>query len=157
MKVAMANDHAAVSMKNEIRRMLESQGIEVINFGTDTDASVDYPDYAVMAARAVADGSADFGIVMCGTGIGISIAANKVPGIRCGLCKDVTDARLTREHNDANMLAMGARTTGLETAKDITNTFLSTPFSQGPNHIRRIAELAALDQEQPGADNLELL
>lgn len=147
MKVAIANDHAAVSMKNEIRRMLETQGVEVINFGTDTDASVDYPDYAVMAARAVADKEADYGIVICGTGIGISIAANKVPGIRCGLCKDVTDAKLTREHNDANMLALGARTTGMETAKDIVNTFLATPFSNGVNHVRRIAELAALDRQ----------
>ncbi len=145
MKIAMANDHAAVGMKKEIHKMLEDEGYTVINFGTDTEDSCDYPDYAEKCARAVANGEADQGIVICGTGIGISIAANKVPGIRCGLCHDVTTARLTREHNDANMLAMGARTTGMETAKDIVHAFLNTPFSEGVNHIRRIEKLAALD------------
>ena len=89
MKIAMANDHAAVAMKNEIKKMLEEEGYEVINFGTDTNDSVDYPDFGSACARAVANKEADFGIVICGTGIGISIAANKIPGIRCGLCKDV--------------------------------------------------------------------
>lgn len=141
MKIAIANDHAATQMKKEIVKMLESQGHEVINFGTDEETSVDYPIYARKAAQAVVNQEADKGIVICGTGIGISIAANKVPGIRCGLCKDVTDARLTREHNDANMLSLGARTTGLETAKDIVHTFLETDFSNGENHIRRIGLL----------------
>lgn len=145
MKIVMANDHAAVSMKKVIAQMLEKEGYEIINLGTDTEDSVDYPDYGAAAARKVANGEADCGIVICGTGIGIGIAANKVPGIRCGLCKDVTDARLTREHNDANMLSMGARTTGLETAKDIVHAFLETPFSQGANHVRRIEKLAKLD------------
>ena len=145
MKIVMANDHAAVDMKNEIKKMLESQGYEVINIGTDTSDSVDYPDYGSKAAKMVAEQEADYGIVLCGTGIGISISANKVPGIRCGLCKDVTDAKLTREHNDANMLSLGARTTGLETAKDIVQTFLNTPFSQGSNHLRRIEKLAKMD------------
>ncbi|WP_019893513.1 ribose 5-phosphate isomerase B [Allobaculum stercoricanis] len=144
-RIVIGNDHAAVAMKNEIKSMLESKGYEVINVGTDTNDSVDYPEFGQKAAMAVVNHEADFGIVICGTGIGISIAANKVPGIRCGLCKDVTDARLTREHNDANMLAMGARTTGLETAKDIVETFLNTPFSQGVNHIRRIEKLAKID------------
>lgn len=148
MKIAMANDHAAVEMKKEIQRMLEEEGYEVLNFGTDTTESVDYPDYAKKAADAVAGGEADYGIVICGTGIGIGMAANKVKGIRCGLCHDVTTARLTREHNDANMLSMGARTTGMETAKDIVHTFLNTPFSEGANHIRRIQKLAALEEEQ---------
>lgn len=145
MKIAIGNDHAATTRKNEIRRMLEEEGYEVINFGTDTDESVDYPDYAAMVARAVRDGEADCGILICGTGIGMSMAANKIPGIRCGLCRDVTEARLTREHNDANILAMGARTIGLETAKDIVHAYLNTPFSEGVNHIRRIGELAELD------------
>lgn len=145
MKIAMTNDHAAVAMKKEIAKMLESEGYTILNYGTDTDESVDYPDYAKKAADAVVSGEADKGIVICGTGIGISIAANKVPGIRCGLCKDVTDARLTREHNDANMLAMGARTTGMETAKDIVHEFLATDFSNGVNHVRRIHKLAELD------------
>lgn len=144
-KIAMANDHAATAMKKELAKMLEEEGYTVIDLGTDDIASVDYPDYGAKAARTVVDGDADCGIVICGTGIGISIAANKVPGVRCGLCKDVTDARLTREHNDANMLALGARTTGLETAKDIVHTFLDTPFSEGVNHKRRIAKLAELD------------
>ncbi len=145
MKIVMANDHAAVDMKNEIKKMLEDQGYEVINIGTDTLDSVDYPEYGFKAGQMVANKEADYGIVLCGTGIGIGISANKVPGIRCGLCKDITDARLTREHNDANMLSLGARTTGLETAKDIVQTFLNTPFSQGTNHIRRIHKLAELD------------
>lgn len=148
MRIAIANDHAAPAMKKEIASMLEKEGHTVINFGTDTDASVDYPDFAVKAANAVADKDADCGIVICGTGIGISIAANKVDGIRCALCKDVTDARLTREHNDANMLALGARTTGLETAKDIVHTFLETPFSNGENHIRRIGKIKKIEENR---------
>lgn len=149
-RVVIGNDHAAVDMKNEIKSMLENEGYEVINVGTDTNDSVDYPDFGQQAALTVANKEADFGIVICGTGIGISIVANKVPGIRCGLCKDVTDARLTREHNDANMLAMGARTTGLETAKDIVHAFLNTPFSQGVNHIRRIEKIAKIDGSYKG-------
>lgn len=148
MKIVIANDHAAVDMKNEIKKMLEEKGYEVINIGTDTNDSVDYPEYGAKAAKMVASGKADTGIVLCGTGIGIGIAANKIPGIRCGLCKDVTDAKLTREHNDANMLSLGARTTGLETAKEIVMTFLNTPFSQGKNHIRRIEKLAQLEATQ---------
>lgn len=144
-KIVMGNDHAAVDMKNAIMEMLKGEGYEVINVGTDTNDSVDYPEFGAKAAQAVVNGEADCGIAICGTGIGISIAANKVPGIRCGLCKDVTDARLTREHNDANMLSMGARTTGLETAKDIVHAFLETPFSEGANHKRRIEKLGKLD------------
>ncbi len=147
MKIAIGNDHAAVDMKKKIVEMLEEEGYEVKNFGTDTEDSVDYPDYAEKVAHCVLDGDADTGIVICGTGIGISIAANKIHGIRCGLCKDVTDARLTREHNNANMLAMGARTTGLETAKDITRTFLTTEFSNGENHKRRIKKLEQLEEK----------
>lgn len=148
MKIAMANDHAAVEMKKEIAAMLEKEGHEIINYGTDTDESCDYPDYAFRAAKNVAEGMADMGILICGTGIGIGIAANKVKGIRCALCHDVTTARLTREHNDANMLSMGARTTGMETAKDIVHTFLETPFSEGENHKRRIQKIAAIEEEE---------
>lgn len=143
MKIAIANDHAATALKKEIVKHLENKGYEVINFGTDDDNSCDYPDFARKAANSVVSGQTDKGIVLCGTGIGISIAANKVKGVRCALCKDVTDARLTREHNDANMLALGARTTGTETAKDIVDTFLNTDFSNGENHVRRIAKLEA--------------
>lgn len=148
MKIAMANDHAATGMKKEIQKMLEEEGHQVTDFGTDDTASCDYPDYAYKCAKAVADGQADKGIVICGTGIGISIAANKVDKIRCALCHDVTTARLTREHNDANMLAMGARTTGMETAKDIVHTFLNTPFSEGANHIRRIEKIRAIEENR---------
>lgn len=146
MKIAIGNDHGAYSYKNEIMDMLIKEGYEVINVGCDGPESVDYPDYAKKVADLVANKEVDFGIVMCGTGIGISIAANKVKGIRCALCTDVTMARLTREHNDANMLSMGQRTTGIETAKDIVHTFLTTPFSNGERHIARIKKIAELEK-----------
>ena len=116
MKIAIACDHGAYDYKMEIKKMLEEEGHEVIDCGCDSDASVDYPDYGSACARKVAAGEVDTGIVMCGTGIGISISANKIKGIRCALCTDTTMARLTREHNDANMLAMGQRTGGLATS-----------------------------------------
>ena len=146
MKIAIANDHGAVDYKNEIVKMLEKEGYEVINLGTDTYDSCDYPDYGSACAKMVASGQVDKGIVICGTGIGISIAANKIKGIRCALCTDVTMARLTREHNDANVLSMGQRTTGIETAKDIVHTFLNTPFSNGERHIQRIEKIKKLEE-----------
>lgn len=146
MKIAIANDHGAVQYKNEIKEMLEKEGYEVINLGCDTSESVDYPDYGAACARMVANKEADFGIVMCGTGIGISIAANKIKGVRCALCHDVTTAQLTREHNDANVLSIGQRTTGIETVKDIVHTFLHTPFSQGERHIQRIQKISELEK-----------
>ncbi len=146
MKIAMANDHGAVSYKNEIKQMLIQEGYEIIDLGCNDTSSVDYPDYGAACARMVASHEVDFGIVMCGTGIGISIAANKIKGIRCALCCDVTMAKLTREHNDANMLSMGQRTTGIETAKDIVHAFLNTPFSQGERHIQRIAKICELEK-----------
>ena len=146
MKIAMANDHGAVDYKNEIKDMLIKEGYEIIDLGCNSLDSVDYPDYGSACARMVANNEVDFGIVMCGTGIGISIAANKVKGIRCALCTDVTMARLTREHNNANMLSMGQRTTGIETAKDIVHTFLNTPFSNGERHIKRIEKITELEK-----------
>jgi ribose 5-phosphate isomerase B len=147
MIVAVGCDHGAWEYKKEIIRMLKDEGHEVLEFGCEAGEACDYPDVAEETACCVAEGRADTGILLCGTGIGISIAANKIPGIRCALCTDVTMARLTRDHNDANMLAMGQRTSGLETCKDIVRAFLSTPFSQGERHKGRIAKIAQLEDQ----------
>ena len=146
MKIAIGNDHGAVGYKNEIKKMLIEEGYEVIDCGTNTDDSVDYPDYGAAVANMVVSKKVDKGIVLCGTGIGISIAANKIKGIRCALCTDVTMAKLTREHNDANVLSMGQRTTGIETCKDIVHAFLETPFSNGQRHIQRIQKITELEK-----------
>lgn len=138
MKVAIANDHAAVAMKEEIERYLYDKKIEIINLGTDIPKSVDYPEYAKKLCELVKKGEVDFGILICGTGIGMSIAANKIKGIRAALVSDTTSARLTRLHNDANVLCMGARIIGIEKAKDIVDTFLNTKFSGEERHMKRI-------------------
>lgn len=127
--------------------MLKQQGHEVIDCGTHTEDSCDYPIYGKAVADAVAQGQVEKGIVICGTGIGISIAANKVNGVRCSLCHDVTTARLTREHNDSNVLAMGARVIGIEVAKDIVRTYLETPFSNGDRHIKRLEMISEIEKE----------
>ena len=127
--------------------MLKQQGHEVIDCGTHTEDSCDYPIYGKAVADAVAQGQVEKGIVICGTGIGISIAANKVNGVRCSLCHDVTTARLTREHNDSNVLAMGARVIGIEVAKDIVHTYLETPFSNGDRHIKRLEMISEIEKE----------
>lgn len=137
MKIAMACDHGGLELKESIKKYVEEQGIEVVDLGTNTTDSVDYPAYGKACGEAVVSGKADRGIVCCGTGIGISIAANKVKGVRCALCTDVKMAEMTRKHNDANVLAMGGRTTDFETAKDITQTWLDTEF-EGGRHQRRI-------------------
>ena len=146
MKIAMGNDHGAYTYKLEIKKMLEQEGYTVIDCGTNSEESVDYPDYAKACAEKVLSKEADLGIVLCGTGIGISIAANKIKGIRCGLCTNTTMARLTREHNDANILALGQRTTGIETCKDIVHTFIKTPFSNGERHKQRIEKISELEK-----------
>ena len=145
--IAIACDHAAVELKKEIEGLLTELGHEYIDFGTDSSASCDYPVFAARAAKAVADGVCEQGIVICGTGIGISIAANKVHGIRCALCGDPLSAQLTRQHNNANMLAMGARIIGPELAKCIVKAFLETPF-EGGRHQRRVDLITKLEQEQ---------
>ena len=139
MKIAIGNDHAAVEMKNEIKAYLESKGHEVINFGTDTSDSCDYPVYGQKVAEAVASGQVEEGVLICGTGIGMSMAANKEEGIRAALCHDVFSAQATREHNNANILCMGARVVGPGLALMISDTFLDTPFSNDERHIRRIS------------------
>lgn len=141
MKIAIASDHGGYDYKQELIPYIESLGHQVLDLGCHGPVSVDYPDYGIPCAQAVARGEADRGVVICGTGIGISISANKVPGIRCALCTDPVMARLTREHNDANMLAMGGRIIGIELAKGIVQVFLSTEFSGG-RHKTRIDKIA---------------
>ncbi|MDD6540013.1 MAG: ribose 5-phosphate isomerase B [Firmicutes bacterium] len=140
MRVAVASDHGGYKLKEKVKEYLESRDIDVIDLGTNSEESVDYPEYGRACAKAVAGGEADRGIVCCGTGIGISIAANKVSGIRCGLCTNVEMAKLTRQHNDANMLAMGGRIIDDETAMAITEAFIDTEF-EGGRHQRRIDKI----------------
>ena len=145
MKIAIGCDHGALALKNAVITHLEAKGYEVVNFGTDTLDSCDYPDYAGAAAKAVASGECKKGIVLCTTGIGVSIAANKVKGIRCALLSDVMSARLNREHNDTNMMAIGAGVVGQMLALEIVDTWLNTAFSQGERHQRRIDKMMALE------------
>lgn len=147
MKIAIGNDHAALELKNHIVDYLIREGHEVVNFGTDTPASTDYPIYGARVAHAVANGECERGIVICGTGIGISISANKVKGIRCALCSEPVSAKLTRQHNDANVLAMGARIIGPAMAEEIVHTFLTTEF-EGGRHSRRIDLITKLENGQ---------
>ncbi len=147
MKIAIACDHGALDLKNHLIRHLTEQGHEVRNFGTDTLDSCDYPDYAGPAAQAVAKGECDRGIVLCTTGIGVSITANKVKGIRCALLSDVMSARMTREHNDTNVLAIGAGVVGQLLATEIVDTWLGTEFSGQARHQRRIDKVMALEKE----------
>ena len=137
MKIAMAADHGGFALKESIKAHLESKGYEVLDLGTHSEDPVDYPLYGKACAEIVASGSADKGIVCCGTGIGISIAANKVKGIRCGLCTNVRMAELTAQHNDANMIALGGRIIDTETALEIVDKWLETPFAGG-HHIPRV-------------------
>lgn len=142
--IAIACDHSALELKAEVEALLTSRGLEYRDFGTYTPESCHYPVYGARAARAVASGECDRGIVICGTGIGMSLAANKVPGIRCALCGDPYSAKMTRAHNDANMLALGARVIGVELAKMIVEAFLDTPF-EGGRHRTRIDMITALE------------
>ena len=144
--IAIACDHAALKLKNTVKERLESKGFEVKDFGCHTPEAVDYPDYAKAAACAVASGECEKGVLICGTGIGMSIAANKVKGSRCALCGDTFSARATREHNDANMLALGERVTGVGLALEIVDVFFSTEFSGEPRHARRIAGITAIEE-----------
>ena len=145
MKIAVACDHGALDLKNKVKAHLEAQGHEVEDFGTHTLASCDYPDFAAPAARAVAAGQCDKGIVMCTTGIGVSVVANKIDGIRCALLHDLMTARLTREHNDTNMMALGAGVVGQMLALELVDTWLGTEFSHNERHQRRIDKVMALE------------
>ena len=145
MKIAIGCDHGALELKNATVKHLEAKGYEVKDFGTYTMDSCDYPDFAEAAAKAVANGECDKGIVMCTTGIGISIAANKVKGIRCALLSDVMSARMTREHNDTNMMSIGAAVVGKMLALEIIDTWIGTEFSGEAKHQRRIDKVMALE------------
>ena len=136
MKIAIGNDHGGVEMKKHLLDYLKGKGYEVVNFGTDSTESNHYPIYAQKVAEAVVSGECDKGILICGTGIGISMAANKVKGVRCALCSEPVSCRLSREHNNANIVAMGARTIGLVMAEAIVDTFLTTEFLGGRHGIR---------------------
>ncbi len=142
--IALAADHGGYELKNAIKRHLEEKGIVCRDFGTNSSASVNYPDYAHPLCEAVASGECRLGILVCGTGIGMSMAANKHRGIRAACCSDTYSARLTREHNDANVLCLGGRVVGEGLALDMTDLFLSTPFAGG-RHQARVDMLNALD------------
>lgn len=145
--IAIGSDHAAVHFKSEIIRHLRQKGYEVKDFGAQEGVTaVDYPDIALPVAQAVAQGECDKGILICGTGIGMSMSANKVHGVRCALCGDTFSARATREHNDANVLAMGERVLGLGLALDIVDTFLTTDFSGEERHSRRIEKIRRIER-----------
>ena len=139
--LALGCDHGGYPLMKEVISYLEKNNIAYKNFGTFSEESVDYPAYGKAVANAVASGECENGILICGTGIGISITANKVKGIRCALCGDVFSAKATREHNNANILAMGARVTGAGLALEIVKAFLETPFSNDERHIRRIEQI----------------
>lgn len=139
--IAIASDHGGFALKAEIIKHLSKKGYEFRDFGSYDDASCDYPDYGRPAAQAVASGECEKAILICGTGIGMSIAANKIPGIRAALCGDCFSAQATREHNDANVLCLGARVIGPSLALMITDVFLDTPFSGDSRHMRRISKL----------------
>ena len=148
--IAIGSDHGGFELKKEIMAHLDARGLEYKDFGTYSDASCDYPVYGKAVAKAVASGECERGIIICGTGIGISIAANKVHGIRAALCGDCFSAEATRQHNDANVLALGARVVGPGLALKIVDTFLDTPFSNGERHILLIEMIEDLLPEAGG-------
>lgn len=137
--IALGCDHGGFAMMQEVKKHLEKRGLEYKDFGTYSEASVDYPVYAKAVANAIVSGECEKGILICGTGIGISITANKVKGIRAALCSDCFSAQATREHNNSNIVALGGRVIGVELALKIIDTFLDTPFSNDERHIRRIS------------------
>ena len=144
MKIAIGNDHGGVELKRHLVQYLEGKGFEVVNFGSDVTESTDYPIYAERVSKAVVSGECDKGILICGTGIGISISANKIHGVRCALCSEPVSAQLARQHNDANIVAMGARMIGPVMAESIVDTFLNTDYLGGRHQIR-VDMIAKLD------------
>ena len=146
MKITIGSDHGAVELKEEVKKVLaEFAGVEVKDVGTFGTEAIDYPDIAEKVCADVVSGESERGIVLCGTGIGISIAANKIKGIRCALCNDVFSAKKSREHNNANVLAMGGRVLGFGPAEEITRAWIETPFSNDERHNRRIGKITKLD------------
>lgn len=146
MKIAVACDHGGLNLKKEIVKHLNSKGYEVVDFGTDTFDSCDYPDYALPAAEAVASGKCEKGIVICTTGIGVCIVANKVPGVRCAYCVDNFCAQLTRQHNNSNMLALGEKVVSKDCALEIVDLFLKTEF-EGGRHAQRVDKISDIEKK----------
>lgn len=147
-KISLACDHGALEHKEAVKSFLITEGYDVVDFGINTEESVDYPDVIYPAAKAVRDKEVDLGIVLCGSGIGASITANKVKGVRCALVTSVEVAELTREHNDSNVLALAGRTTDLDTNLAITKKWLDTAFTHDPRHERRIHKLAEIEEKE---------
>lgn len=145
MKIAIGSDHGAVELKDTVKKVLAEFDAEIIDVGTFGSDAVDYPDIAEKVCAEVTSGNAERGIVLCGTGIGISIAANKIKGIRCALCNDVFSAKMSREHNNANVLAMGGRVLGIGSAGEIVRAWFTTDFSNDERHNRRLAKISALE------------
>ena len=143
--ISIACDHGAIALKNHLKTYLEGKSYEVKDFGTHTTDSCDYPDFAAPAAQAVANGECEKGIVLCTTGIGVSMVANKVKGVRCALCHEAHSAEMTRRHNDANVLAIGAGVTGVNLAERIVDVFLTTEF-EGGRHQRRVDKVMAVEE-----------
>ena len=152
--IALASDHAGLPLKKEIMTMLDEMGLAYRDYGTYTDASCDYAAYAQRAAKAVVSGECDRGILCCGTGVGISLAANKVRGIRCACVSDCYSSKMTRKHNDANMLAMGARVVGADLGRMIAEIFLTTDF-EGGRHQRRVDQIMAIEAGEDLTAGLE--
>lgn len=150
--IAIASDHAGFPLKSDIAAHLRDKGYQMLDLGTDGPQSVDYPDFAFAMAQALADGRADRGVLICGTGLGISIAANRYPWVRAALCHDVTTARLSREHNDANVIVLGGRLVGIELARECVDAFLGSEFG-GDRHARRVAKLT--NPPEIAAEHLE--
>jgi ribose 5-phosphate isomerase B len=153
--VALGADHAGWELKEALKSWLIDHGYEVLDFGTHSPDPVDYPDYAAQVGEAVASSKVERGVLVCGTGIGMAIAANKVPGVRAAVCPDVYAARMSREHNDANVLALGRRLLGAADAVDILRTWLETSFADG-RHRRRVDKIAAIEQRHGARDGLDL-
>jgi ribose 5-phosphate isomerase B len=148
MKIALGADHAGFELKEKIKQHLLQKGIPVDDLGTHSTESVDYPDFARQVGEAVVGGRADWGILVCGTGIGMAMAANKVPGVRAALCGDLYTARMSREHNDANVLVLGGRLMGADMAADILLAWLETDFAGG-RHARRVGKIADIERRHP--------
>lgn len=147
MKIALACDHGGVNLKGAIKKHLEEKNYEVVDFGVNSTESVDYPDYGYKAAKAVANGEADCGILVCGTGIGIGLSANKVKGIRCAMVGDTYSARMTKAHNNSNMISLGERVTGIGLGLDIVDAYLESSF-EGGRHQTRVDKIMAIEAEE---------
>ena len=148
MKIAIGSDHAGYELKESISAFLKRSGAEVLDFGAAGPSSVDYPDFGERVSRAVASGEAERGVLICGTGIGMSIVANRVPGVRAALCSETLSARLSRQHNDANVLVMGGRMIGPVMAEEITKVWYETPF-EGGRHLMRLEKIRGIEERNP--------